>query len=157
MATIEDAVVNFGEILQDDLPAILTAIENEKRDGIKLEPIRTIEYEEVREAITQTPAALIIGTDEADNPLRDIVRDATIQLYLVVTDRSKKNLTKKLWRYGSAIRRVLRSTANRTLKGKVISAKVMRIGYSPTFVDRDNLFCRDLQADIMIRVPKEND
>lgn len=157
MATIEDAVVNFSEILRDDLPAILTAIENEKKDGIKLEPIRVFEFEETREAIIQTPAALIIGTDEVDATLKDMLRDANIQLYLVVTDRNKKHLTKKLWRYGQAIRRVLRPVASRTLKGKVISAKVMRVAYSPTFVDRDNLFCRDLQADIVLRVAKEND
>lgn len=157
MATIEDAVDNFIDILRDDLPTILLAIEAQKKDGIKLEPIRVFETEETKEAITQLPAVLVLGQDETDATLRDIVRDANIQVYLVIADRSKKNLTRKLWRYGSAIRQVLRPTTNRTLKGKVISAKVVRIGYSPTFMDRDNLFCRDLQADIVLRVPKEND
>lgn len=157
MATIEEALTNFEAVMRADYPALLAAIEADKKDGIKLEPPRTYEWEEVREAITQTPAVLMIGMEESDTVLRDQMRDATIQFFLVTTDRNKTHLTKKLYRYGKALRQLLRPTANRTLNGTVISAKVVRVSYSPTFVDRDNLFARDLQAEIVLRIVKEND
>ena len=157
MATIETAVANLETILRDDLPAILALIDAEKKDGIKLEPIRSFEWEETREAIKQTPACLLIGVDESDVVLRDQVRDATIQLFLVVDDRDKKSLTKRLYRYATALRRVLRPATNRTLATTIISAKIVRVTFSPTFVDRDNMFARDLQAEIVLRMPKEGD
>lgn len=156
MATIEDAVSNLEAILRTDLPAILDAIMLERADGVRLEPIRTFDWEETREFL-QFPACLLLGQDESDLVLRDQVRDATIQLILVTADRDKRALTKKLFRYAKALRVLLRPSANRTLAQKVISAKIVRVTYSPMFVDRDNLFCRDLQAEIVLRLAKEND
>jgi hypothetical protein len=157
MATIEDAVTNLESIMRADLPALLTAIEVEKKDGIRLEPPRTYEWEEIRESLTQVPAVLLIGQDESDVQLRDIVRDATITVVIITTDRNKTHLTKKLYRYAKALRQLLRPNMNRTLNDTVISAKVVRVSYSPTFVDRDNLYARDLQAEVVLRIPKEND
>lgn len=154
MANIEHAVAGLETILVQDLPAQLSVQELLWKDGIKLEPLRQIEWEEIRGAINTTPAALIIGSDDNDVVGRDMLFDATIYLYVILTDRSKKSLTKKLYRYAQAVRDVLKTPRNHTLRGVIVSAKVVRVKYSPTFVDRTNLFMRDFEATVMLRLPR---
>ena len=155
MANIEDAMAGLQAIMEQDLPGFLATITAEWNDGIKLDPIAAYDWEELHKGgVRATPAALLMGIEESDPVLRDQIRDATIIVYLIITDRQKSALTKKLFRYADGLRRMLRSAVNRTLRGKIISAKVVRVKYSPTWVSRDNLFTRDLEATIVVRVPR---
>jgi len=154
MASIEEAVIHFEQMLRNDLPIHLTALQDKWADGIILEPIRSFEWEEVRDAIKVTPACLIIGEDEDDENLRDLLYTARLTLIMIVTDRAKTNTTKKLYRYADAVKRMLRPAAKRSTPGVIVSAIVRHIGYSPTFVDRDQLFARDFQADVRLRLQR---
>jgi hypothetical protein len=154
MATIEDAVASLQIILTDDLPTQLDALMALYTDGIRLEPIRQFEWEEPHGKISSTPAALILGVEDSDVAGRDMVFDAVIILYVILVDRAKNQLTKKLFRYAEAVRRSLRSPQNRTLRATVISAKVSRVKYSPTYTDRTNLYMRDFEATITLRMPR---
>lgn len=154
MATIEYAVAGLETILAEDFPTQLAAQEALWKDGIKLESIRTFEWEEVHGSVKSTPAALIIGAEDNDVVGRDMLFDATIYIYVILTDRSKRHLTKKLYRYAEALRQTLKSPRNHTLRGVIVSAKVVRVKYSPTFVDRTNLYMRDFEATTMLRLPR---
>jgi hypothetical protein len=151
--TIEDAVQGIEDIIRSSFPAILEQIMAERKDGIILEPIRSYEWEEVHNALKSTPCAIIIGEEEL-NPEATKERNyiAIVTVYIIVVDRSKTMLTRKLFRYGHALRRMLRPALGYTLHRVVSSATIRRIQYSPTFVDRDQLFARDLRADIECKI-----
>jgi hypothetical protein len=149
-AYIEQVIEAVDASLQIEYPAFLTAMEAEHNDGIRLEPFRVIEWEEVREIAT-TPALLLIANAENDPNMRDQAIDCDIQIFVILQDRNKRTLTKKLFRYAECLRRWVAVAKNRTLSGLVISVKILRVDYSAVYTDRSNLFCRDFQASLQVR------
>lgn len=162
MAAIEEAVTGLETVITEDLPAILASLESSYADGIRLEPIRTVEWEEtLQDAVQTTPCVLIVGSNEMDVSLRDQTRTCHIIMVFILESHDKKTLTKMMYRYARALRMVLRVSdatngLNRTLRQRVISAKVMEVDYGPTFTDAQ-LFTRAFQARIEVRVFQEND
>jgi hypothetical protein len=153
-ATIEDAVQGLEDLVRNSFPSILDAISKERNDGLILEPMRSFEWEEVRDAMKSVPCCIIIGEEETDGLTSDIVYTAQVTIYIIATDRSKSMLTRKMFRYGQALKRMLRPGTARTLNRAVVSAKVVRIQYSPTFVDRDQMFARDLRAEVICKLQR---
>lgn len=152
--SLEDAVTELESILRADFPDMLATIVTERGDGVPLPVPVEYHWEEVAEKLMGLPAVLLIPDFEVDTDARDILWDSTIQLYLVASDSGKKNLTKKMLRYAEAVKRILRKPLRRTLNQKAVSAKVARVGYSPTYLDRDNLYARDINAEIVIRISR---
>lgn len=153
-SSIEDAVASLEAILRGNFPAMLAEVQAERNDGIPLPSPQVYEWEEIPGSLKATPACLLIGEGEDDVDARDMIWTATIRLYIVVTDPSKQYLTRRLYRYADALKRIVRKPFNRTLDQKVVSAKVISIRYSPTFVDRDNTHARDLNAEIQLRIAR---
>lgn len=157
MANSEDALVGLQEILEQDFPVFLRQIEQENTDGVELENLHQIEWEEYEDMSSlNLPCALLIAQDESDPSLRDILFDCRITVRFVFQDTSKRNLTKKQFRYAKALRRMLRPAANRSLRGKVNSAKVGTIRWV-SVGPKDNLHSGGFDASLIVRVPKEGD
>jgi hypothetical protein len=157
VANSEDALVGLQLILEQDFPVYLHQIELQNTDGVILENLKQIEWEEYEDAKgLQLPAAMLIAETEADPSLRDILFDCNVTVRIVVADTDKRNLTKKMFRYAKALRRMLKPAANRSLRGKVNSAKVGTIRWV-SVGPRDNLFSGGFDASLVIRVPKEGD
>lgn len=155
MATIsiEDGIQGVETLLlSQSFEDILAAIDAERDDGIVLEPIRATEWEETVGEISTLPCALLIGDSEVDESLRDRIIQVNVKVILLVADKSKQHLTRRLYRYGSAMRQMFHGADSRTLGQRFISAKVRRIEYSPTFVDRQNVYSRDITADLELRM-----
>lgn len=157
MANSEDALVGLQQILEQDFPAYIRQIELENTDGVVMENLREITWEEYDDFKgVNLPCAMLIAEDESDPSLRDILFDCRITVRMVFQDSSKRNLTKKMFRYAKALRRMLRPAANRSLRGKVNSAKVGTIKWV-SVGPRDNLFSGGFDANLVLRVPKEGD
>lgn len=152
MKSIEDALVALEKAFRESYPTYLAEQEAKWKDGIRLEPFRTIEWQEVAQ-IPVAPAIILMGDDESDPNLRDQLFDATVTAYIVVMDKAKTYAVKKLYRYVSALRLMLRDT--RTLGGIIVSAKLVRAQYSPIFTERTNLYARDCQVTLQLRIPRE--
>lgn len=161
MANTEDALEGLTQILTDDYPTFLRQVEVQYTDGVELESIREISWEEYEDGNgLQLPGVMLIPEDEADPLLRDLLYDVRITAIFMFADGDKRNVTKKMFRYGKALRRMLRPSNNRSLRGKVNSAKVGAIRWLPTgrgTSDTTALFARGFEADLVIRVPKESD
>lgn len=153
MITIEDVVARMTDVLMSDtFHDVLRTIDSERNDGLVLEPLRAVEWEEIEEsALPSLPCALIIGETEEDPMLRDQTYDATLSLIVFAQDKSKRYLTKRLYRYGEAVRRVFAMPRMRTLNQTVISVKIGSVRYSPTFTDRQ-VYSRDITMDIRVRM-----
>lgn len=157
MANSENALEGLQQILEQDFPVFLRQIEREHTDGVELENLRAIEWEEREDAMgLDIPCAMLIATSESDPSLRDILFDCYITARFVFQDSNKRNLTKKQFRYAKALRRMLRPAANRSLRGKVNSAKVGTIRWV-SVGSKDNLHSGGFDADLIVRVPKEGD
>jgi hypothetical protein len=153
-STIEDAVQGLEDLIRESFPALLDEISRERADGIILEPIRSFDWEEIHNATKVVPACIIIGDEEQEELTANIVYTAQVTIFIIATDRSKSNLTRKLFRYGQALKRMLRPAGARTLHRVIVSARIVRIQYSPTFVDRDQLFARDLRAEVICKLAR---
>jgi hypothetical protein len=157
VANSEDALVGLQLILEQDFPAYLRQIELQNTDGVELENLKQIEWEEYEDAKgLQLPAAMLLADKEADPSLRDILYDCSITVRIVLADTDKRNLSKKMFRYAKALRRMLKPAANRSLRGKVNSAKVGTIKWV-SVGPREKLFAGGFDADLVLRVPKEGD
>lgn len=161
MANSEEAVAGLETIFLQDYPVFLRQVELEYRDGVELEGLRTVTWEEYDDGNgLQLPAVMIIAEDETDPSMRDILYDCRVTAIFMLADTDKRNVTKKMFRYGKALRRMFRPVLNRSLRGKVNSAKVGAIRWLPTgrgTGDTANLFARGFEADIVLRLPKEGD
>lgn len=149
---IEDIVGAVETQLLTTYATYLATIEQERNDGLRLEPIAVTEWEELDGALTALPAALILGDSDVDVDSRDQIIEVNLTVNIILQDRAKQHLTKKLYRYGDALRRLFRPANARTLNQRCISVKVTTIKYSPTFTDSKNLYTRDLQAELAIRM-----
>jgi hypothetical protein len=154
MAVLERAILNFETLLKAEFPVVIPVIEAEWNDGIKLGLPASYHWEEVPEKIGPTPAILIIPEGEDDPAQGDMLWDATLRVYVVITDKERRHLTKRILRYADALKRILRRPVNRTLYQYVVSTKVLAVRYGNTFMDRDNLFARDFNAEITLRLAK---
>jgi hypothetical protein len=106
------------------------------------------------------PAVMIIAEEETDPSLRDLLYDCRVTVIFIFADTDQRNVTKKMFRYGKALRRMLKPHNNRSLRGKVNSAKVSTIRWLPTGRGgsaTEQLFARGFEADIVLRLPKEGD
>jgi hypothetical protein len=161
MSNTEEAVQGLEELFLTDYPTYLRAVELEFTDGVELESIREVTWEEYDDGVgLQLPVVMIVPEDESDPSLRDILYDCRVTVIFMFADSSKRNVTKKMFRYAKALRRMLKPSNNRSLRGKVNSAKVSTIRWLPTgrgIGDMDNLFARGFEADLVLRIPKEGD
>lgn len=158
MANMEQAIEGLEEIFTTDYPTYLRQVELLYTDGVELETLREITWEEGH--AIQVPGLAIIGEEETDPSLRDLLYDCRVTCIFVVQDTNRRNVTKKMFRYAKALRRMLKPAANRSLRGKVNSAKVSTIRYLPTGRvqgDTQAIFTRGFEADLMVRIPKEGD
>jgi hypothetical protein len=153
-------MIGVQELLEQDYPAFLRVVEREFTDGVPLENLRQIEWEEFESEI-QTPGVLLLAEDEVDTTLRDLLYDCRITAVFLLADTNKRNVTKKMFRYGKALRRMLRPNNNRGLRSRVISAKVGAIRWMPTGRGTTGrtagMYARGFEADLVIRLPKELD
>ncbi len=156
MANSEDALEGLQLILEQDFPVYLRQVELQYTDGVELENLREITWEEQDPQGLNIPAVMLIAEDETDTPLRDILFDCHITARFVFEDSNKRNLTKKMFRYGKALRRMVRPPSNRSLRGKVNSVKVRTIRWV-SVGPRGNLHSGGFDANLMIRVPREGD
>lgn len=161
MANSEEAVQGLEEILTQEYPTYLRQVEVQYTDGVELESLREITWEEYEDGVSlQLPCAMVIAEDESDPSLRDLLYDCRITVIFMFADSNKRNVTKKMFRYAKALRRMLRPNNNRSLRGKVNSAKVSTIRWLPTgrgTGDTSALFARGFEADLVLRLPKEGD
>jgi hypothetical protein len=161
LSNTEDAVRGLEQIFLQDYPTFLRTIELENTDGVMMENLRQIEWEEIDEETTiQMPGVVLIGEDETDEVLRDQLYNCRITAIFFVADTNKRNVTKKMYRYGKALRRMLKKTNNRSLRGSAISAKVGAIRWLPTgrgVGATAGLFARGFEADLVVRLQKEGD
>lgn len=154
MAYVEDVLTELQTAFDKVFPTYLLEVQREHTDGILLEPFHWISWEEDAEVPT-TPAIMLLAQEESDMNLRDQLVDATILAVVVLREQSKRFLTRKLFRYAEAIRRMVRQTNVRTLSHVVTSIKVERVQYSPIYVDEKNRYARDFQATLQLRMPRE--
>jgi hypothetical protein len=158
---MEEALIGLHEIFEQDFPKYLREVELEYTDGVELENLRDIVWEEYEDGVgMQVPGLMMIADEETDPSLRDILFDARLTCIFLVQDTNKRNVTKKMFRYAKALRRMLKPTANRSLRGKVNSAKVVTIRYLPTGrggSDTDAIYARGFEADLVLRLPKEKE
>ena len=125
MATTENALDGLQEILELDFPTYLREVELEFTDGIELHNLTEISWEEYEDGVgLQLPGAMLIAEDETDAVLRDQIFECRITMVFALADSNKRNVTKKKFRYGRALRRMFRPAKNRSLRGRVISVKV---------------------------------
>jgi hypothetical protein len=162
MANTEDAMIGLEELLLEEYPTFLRAIELEFKDGVVLENLREVSWEEYDDSLgIAMPGVMLLPETETDPALRDLLYDCRITAIFMMTDSDKRNVTKKMFRYGRALRRMLRPNTNRGLRGRVISAKVGAIRWLATgrgTMGRSaGLFARGFEADLVIRLPKESD
>jgi hypothetical protein len=163
LANTEDALIGLEQIINDSFPTYLRAIELENIDGVVLENIREITWEEIDESGSglQIPGVMLLPNNETDESQRDIIYVCNITAVFLFQDSNKRNVTKKMFRYGKALRRMLKPTNNRSLRGKVISVKVVTIRWMPTgrgITGRSaGLFARGFEVDLVVRLPKEGD
>lgn len=161
MANSEEAVAGLEELLLTDYPTYLRQLEVEFTDGVILESIRQVDWEEYDDGVgLQLPGVMIVAEEERDTALRDLLYDCRVTAIFMLQDANKRNVTKKMFRYAKALRRMLKPTRNRSLRGRVISAKVEAIRWLPTGRgqnDTKGLFARGFEADIVLRLPKESE
>ncbi len=158
MATTEDAIEGLEIVLLEDFPVFLREVERSYTDGVELENLRAVIWEEYDDQIgLPMPGVMLLATDEVDESLRDQVIVSHITAVFGFADSNKRNLTKKMFRYGRALRRMLRPSANRSLRGRVISAKVGAIRWLPTGRNRSNLYARGFEADLECRLQRGGD
>lgn len=162
MANSEEAIAGLEQILREDFPTILYEVEREYTDGVELENLRDIVWEELEDGMgMQLPGVMLVAEDETDPSLRDLLYDCRVTMIFVVSDTDKLNVTKKMFRYGKALRRTIKRLTNRSLRGRVNSAKVGAIRWMPTGRGTTRtggaLFARGFEADIVLRLPKEGD
>lgn len=151
---LEDALRELESIIRTKMPDMLMTIMSERPDGIILDTFAEYHWEEVAEKLGALPAILLIPDTDVDPDQSDAKWDHTVQIYIIARDEEKRNLTKKLLRYVEALSRLLRAPFNRTLNQTAISAKIVRVGYGATFVDRDQRFVRDINAELIIRLSR---
>jgi hypothetical protein len=161
VANTEEAIAGLEQILLEDYPAFLRQVQQQYTDGVELENLHEISWEEYDDGVgLQLPGVMIIAEDESDPSLRDLLYDCRVTAIFMFADTNKRNVTKKMFRYGKALRRMFRPSNNRSLRGKVNSAKVGAIRWLPTgrgTGDTSGLFARGFEADIVLRLPKEGD
>jgi len=161
VANTEDGIVGLEQIFLEDYPTFLRQVEQQYADGVELESIREISWEEYEDGNgLQLPGVMLIAEDESDPSLRDLLYDCRITAIFMFADTNKRNVTKKMFRYAKALRRMLRPTSNRSLRGKVNSVKVGTIRWLPTgrgTSDTTALFARGFEVDLLLRLPKEGD
>jgi hypothetical protein len=162
MANSEQAVEGLEQLLLNEYPFYLRQVELEHTDGVELESIREVTWEEYEDGVgLQLPGVMIIAENEVDTALRDILFDCRVTCIFMLQDTNKRNVTKKMFRYGKALRRMFRPANNRSLRGRVNSAKVVEIRWLPTgrgtSADRATFFARGFEADLVLRLPREGD
>lgn len=161
MANSEEGVAGLEQILREDYPTFLRQVQADYTDGVELENLNEITWEEYDDGVgLQLPGVMLVAEDENDPSLRDLLYDCRITAIFMFADSSKRNVTKKMFRYAKALRRMFRPTNNRSLRGKVNSAKVGTIRWLPTGRgegDTSGLFARGFEADLVLRLPKEGD
>jgi hypothetical protein len=161
VANTENAIEGLEEILLSDYPTFLRQVELEYKDGVELENLREISWEEYDDGLgLRLPGVMLVPEDETDPTLRDILYDCRITAIFMFADTNKRNVTKKMFRHAKALRRLFRPTNNRSLRGRVISVKVAAIRWLPTgrgTSDTANLYARGFEADLVLRIPKEGD
>jgi hypothetical protein len=161
MANSEEAIAGLEEILTDSYPTFLRQVEQQFTDGVELHNLAEISWEEYDDGVgLQLPGVMLVAEDETDPFLRDLLYDCRVTAIFMFADASKRNVTKKMFRYAKALRRMFRPANNRSLRGKVNSAKVAGIRWLPTgrgTSDTAALFARGFEADIVLRLPKEGD
>lgn len=161
MANTETAMEGLEQLFLEDYPTFLRQVELEFTDGVELENIREVSWEEYDDGTgLQLPGVMLVPEDETDPVLRDQLFDCRITAIFMFADSNKRNVTKKMFRYGKALRRMVRPTPNRSLRGRVTSVKVNAIRWLPTgrgTSDSGNLYARGFEADLVLRLPKEGD
>jgi hypothetical protein len=159
MATTEDVVQGIAELLETQYSDFLAEVEALYTDGVELKPLLAVEWEEFEDAIgLALPGAMILAQEETDDSLKDQIFESRVLVIIAVYDTQRRNVTKKIFRYGKALRRLVRPVRNRGLLGRVISAKVRQIRWSPTYMGpQENLYTRAFEAELVIRLQREGD
>lgn len=152
MADLEQALQNIEAIFKAEFPVVLPQLEAQYKDGIKLPAPVAYHWEEVPEKIGATPAVMLIPEGE-DQREKDQLYDATVRMYVVLTDSEKRHLTRRILRYVKAAKIIIRKPINRTLYQYVTSIKIPAVRYGNTFMDRSQLFARDFSAELVLRIP----
>jgi hypothetical protein len=161
VANTEEALQGLQAIFEQSFPTFLRAVELEYTDGVILESLQEITWEDDDPVDNgfPMPGAMLVPESEVDDSLRDLLYTCNITVIMAFQDSEKRNATKKMLRYAKALRRMLRPVNNRSLLGKVNSAKVADIRWLPlrVSVQSGGLFVRGFEADLIIRLPKESD
>ena len=150
----EDVMVGLEELMRNQFYTYLKEVAARYNDGVILEPLVDITWEEHEnfEGLS-LPSCMILAQEEADPTLKDQMLDVTVFIVLGIFDSSARAASKKIFRYGRALKAMFRPNNNRTLSQRIVSSKVVRIRWSPPFSGpRDNDYSRAFEAEVVCRV-----
>jgi len=142
---IEDVVARIETELANNLSSELTAFETYQGVTLNLPLPKEIRFSEVRE-LQSIPAILILPSSSSFSELISGKKDAThtIDVVIVCADTNDENLSRKLWRYGRSIERVLEKYVEGS--SEVFRVEVVSWLFSPTRIRGGGY-----EADLVIR------